>query len=183
MELTETKDTLTRTYIFQALCDLLTKNSINDINVSDICTKAGVSRMSFYRNFKSKDDLVEKSLEKILENLKETLSKQEQINQYTVTREIFATALKYQKVTKAFDNSDYITKFTNCIAEKLFTFSPEDKINPAQKFIPIFYFSAIAGTLAAWLNKGAIETPEEMAKAICSHANFPIFTENNIHIN
>lgn len=182
METTETKDTLTKTYIFQAFYDLLIKNSINEINVSDICTKAGVSRMSFYRNFKSKDDLVEKSLEKILENLKETLSKQEQINQYTVTKEIFATALKYQKVTKAFKNSDYITKFTNCIAERLFTFAPEDKINPAQKYIPIFYFSAIAGTLAVWLNNGTAETPEEMAKSICSHADFPIFSENNFHI-
>ena len=78
--------------------------------------------MSFYRNFKSKDDLVEKSLEKSLENLKDTLSKQEQINQYTVTREIFATALKYQKITQAFKNTEYIDKFTNYIAEKLFTF-------------------------------------------------------------
>ena len=147
METTENKDTLTKTYIFQAFYELLIKNSINEINVSDICTKAGVSRMSFYRNFKSKDDLVEKSLEKILENLKDTLSKQEQINQYTVTREIFATALKYQKVSQAFKNTDYIDKFTECLAKKLFTFTPEDKINPARKYIPIFYFSAIGGTL------------------------------------
>lgn len=182
METTEIKDTLTKTYIYQAFYELLTKNSIHEINVSDICSKAGVSRMSFYRNFKSKDDLVEKSLEKILENLKDTLSKQEQINQYTVTKEIFATAQKYQKVTKAFENSDYVTKFTNSIAEKLFTFATEDKINPAKKYIPIFYFSAIAGTLAVWLNTGAVETPEEMAKSICSHADFPIFSEDTIHI-
>ena len=183
METTETKDTLTKTYIFQAFYDLLTKHNINEINVSDICNKAGVSRMSFYRNFKSKDDLVERSLEKILENLKDTLSKQEQINQYTVTREIFATALKYQKITQSFKNTEYIDKFTNYIAEKLFTFAPEDKINPSQKYIPIFYFSAIAGTLAVWLNNGAVETPEEMSKCICSLAEFPIFSENNLHIN
>ena len=176
------KDTLTKNYIFEAFYGLLTKHNISEINVSSVCEKAGVSRMSFYRNFKSKDDLIEKSLEKILENLKDTLSKQDQINQYIVTREIFATALKYQKITQAFKNTDYIDKFTDCIASKLFTFAPEDKINPAKKYIPIFYFSAIAGTLAVWLNNGAIETPEEMAKCICSLADFPIFSENNIHI-
>lgn len=179
----ETKDTLTKNYIFEALYELLSRRTINEINVSEICEKAGVSRMSFYRNFKSKDDLVEKSLMKILENLKDTLSKQELINQYTVTREIFATTLKYQKITPAFKNSDYIDKFTQCIADKLFTFAPEDKINPARKYIPIFYFSALAGTLAVWLDNGAVETPEEMAKCICSLGEFPIFSENNFHIN
>ena len=179
----ETKDTLTRNYIIEALYELLSKRNINEINVSEICEKAGVSRMSFYRNFKTKEDLVNKSLEKILLDLKNDLSKQEQINQYIVTREIFSTALKYTKVTQAFKNSDYIDKFMNSIAEQLFTFSPEDKINPTKKYVPIFYFSALTGVLAIWLNNGAKESPEEMARCICSISDFPIFTENNIHIN
>lgn len=178
----ETKDTLTRNYIFEALYELLSRKNINEINVSEICDKAGVSRMSFYRNFKSKDDLVSKSLEKILINLKESLSQQEQINQYTVTREIFSTALKYTKISQAFKNSDYIEKFINSIGEQLFTFSPEDKINPTKKYVPIFYFSALAGVLAMWLNNGTKESPEEMARCICSVAEFPIFSENNFHI-
>ena len=178
----DTKDSLTRNYIFEALYELLSRRNINEINVSEICEKAGVSRMSFYRNFSSKEDLVNKSLEKILISLKENLAKQEQINQYTVTREIFATSLKYHKITKSFKNSDYLDKFTGYLAEKLFTFAPEDKINPAKKYIPIFYFSAVAGTLAVWLNNGAIETPEEMAKCICSHAEFPIFSETNLQV-
>ena len=178
----ETKDTLTRNYIFEALYELLSRKNINEINVSEICDKAGVSRMSFYRNFKSKDDLVSKSLEKILINLKENLSQQEQINQYTVTREIFSTALKYTKISQAFKNSDYIKKFINSIGEQLFTFSPEDKINPTKKYVPIFYFSALAGVLAMWLNNGTKESPEEMARCICSVAEFPIFSENNFHI-
>lgn len=179
----ETKDTLTKNYIYEALYELLSRKSINEINVSEICEKAGVSRMSFYRNFKSKDDLVEKSLLKILNNLRDTLSKQELINQYTVTREIFAITLKYQKITQAFKNSDYIEKFIDSVCNQLFSFSSEDKINPANKYIPIFYFSALAGTLAVWLNNGATETPEEMAKCICQLADFPIFSENNCHIN
>lgn len=178
----ETKDTLTRNYIFEALYELLSRKNINEINVSEICDKAGVSRMSFYRNFKSKDDLVSKSLEKILINLKESLSQQEQINQYTVTREIFSTALQYTKISQAFKNSDYIEKFINSIGEQLFTFSPEDKINPTKKYVPIFYFSALAGVLAMWLNNGTKESPEEMARCICSVAEFPIFSENNFHI-
>ena len=177
----ETKDTLTKNYIFQALYDLLSRRNINEINVSEICEKAGVSRMSFFRNFKSKEDLVNKSLEKILTTLKEDLSKQEQINQYVVTCEIFKTALKYTKISQAIKNSDYIDKFISSIGEQLFTFSPDDKINPTKKYVPIFYFSALAGVLAMWINNGAKESPEEMARGICSIAEFPIFSENNFH--
>jgi AcrR family transcriptional regulator len=179
----ETKETLTRNYIFEAFYELLSRNNINDINVSEICEKAGVSRMSFYRNFKSKEDLINKSLEKILLNLKESLLKQDQINQYIVTREIFSTALKYTKLTQAFKNSDYIDKFISSIADQLFTFSPEDKINPTKKYVPIFYFSALTGVLAMWLNNDAKESPEEMARFICSIAEIPMFSEDNIHIN
>ena len=80
----ETKDTLTKNYIFEALYELLSRRNINEINVSEICEKAGVSRMSFYRNFKSKDDLVEKSLMKILEKLKAMLKQIKMIDQETM---------------------------------------------------------------------------------------------------
>ena len=178
----ETKDTLTKKYIYEALHQLLIKHPYDDINVCDICEKAGVSRMSFYRNFKSKDELLSSAIEKILQNLKTSLQKQEYVNQFTVTKEIFATALKYKDALQSFKNTNYLDKFVDSIADKLFTFAPEDKINPAKKYIPVFYFSAIAGVLGLWLNNGASDSPEEMAKMICSTADFPIFTESNLHI-
>ena len=82
------KDTLTRNYIFEAYYELLKKQAYQDINVCDICTKAGVSRMSFYRNFKSKDDLTQKAIERIISNLKQSLKKCEPLNQINVTNEI-----------------------------------------------------------------------------------------------
>ncbi len=182
MDQNQIKDTLTKNYIFQAFFELLTKQHYDDINVSSVCQKAGVSRMSFYRNFKSKEDLFETSLERILLNLKNSLSSQKPLNQYVVTREIFATALKYKEVSKSFKNTKHIDMFVDKIAEKLFTFAPDDKINPTMKYIPIFYFSALIGVLGMWMNNGAVETPEEMAKGMCSISDFPIFTEHNINL-
>lgn len=178
----ENKDTLTKNYIFEALYSLLTKHSYEDINVCDICEKAGVSRMSFYRNFKSKEDLLAKSIEKTLQCLKKNLQSQPNLNQYTVTKEIFETTAKYKDALNAFKNTDYLNKFIDSISNKIFTFAPEDKINPTKKYIPIFYFNALAGVLGFWINNGAKESPDDMAKMICSIADFPIFTENNINI-
>ena len=183
MYIFDQKDSLTKNYIFEAFFDLLSKQSINEINISSVCNKAGVSRMSFYRNFKSKDDLITKSLERILQNLKNNLAEYSHLNQYIVTKEIFSISLKYNKITKAFKNTDYMNKFLDSISDKIFSFAPEDKINPTKRYIPIFYFSALAGVLNFWINNNSQETPEEMARCICSIAKFPIFSEENIHIN
>lgn len=173
----ETKDNLTRNYIFEAFYELLLKHTFDEISVSDICTKAGVSRMSFYRNFKSKEDLASKATERIMQNFRANLQIYPQLNQYVITKEIFATAKKYKDAFKSFKNTDFIKNYMDSIAQRLFAYAPEDKINKNRKYNTVFYFSAITGVFTYWINHGAVETPDEMAKCICSIADFPIFDE------
>ena len=42
----------------QALLKLMEEHPLNQINVSMLCEKAGVSRISFYRNYTSMDDIL-----------------------------------------------------------------------------------------------------------------------------
>ena len=48
---------LTRQCLQEALIILLEKKKFEEISVTDICKKAGVSRMAFYSNFLSKEEL------------------------------------------------------------------------------------------------------------------------------
>jgi AcrR family transcriptional regulator len=50
------KETLQR--LLKALDELLVDNDFEQVNVVDICAKAGVSVGRFYRRFKSKDELL-----------------------------------------------------------------------------------------------------------------------------
>lgn len=45
-------------YLTTALLQLLEKNTYSSINVSQVVRRAGVSRMAFYRNFDSLDDVL-----------------------------------------------------------------------------------------------------------------------------
>ena len=45
-------------YIVEALCALMKNTSFQDISITAVTKKAGVSRMSFYRNFESKEDVI-----------------------------------------------------------------------------------------------------------------------------
>lgn len=48
----------TREWTFEALCRLSKSKKYNDINISEIIKKAGISRATFYRNFTSKEDII-----------------------------------------------------------------------------------------------------------------------------
>lgn len=45
-------------YIVEALCALMKEHAFRDISITSITKKAGVSRMSFYRNFETKEDII-----------------------------------------------------------------------------------------------------------------------------
>ncbi len=49
---------ITKDSIQEALVYLLSKKDINDISVTEIVNKAGVSRTAYYRNYQSKEDIL-----------------------------------------------------------------------------------------------------------------------------
>jgi AcrR family transcriptional regulator len=53
-------------FISKALLKLLNEKDYSEIDVSMICHKAGVSRVTFYRNFSSKDEVVSRYFKKIM---------------------------------------------------------------------------------------------------------------------
>lgn len=54
--------------ITEALFLLMTNQAFEKITITDITTKAGVGRVSFYRNFESKEDEIKKHLDKITDD-------------------------------------------------------------------------------------------------------------------
>lgn len=57
----------TRQWIFGALLSLLRKKPYDDIKIANITDEAGVARQSFYRNYDSKDDIIIKYFESMID--------------------------------------------------------------------------------------------------------------------
>ena len=49
--------------ITKALFDLMKEQEYNDITITDIVNKAGVSRVTYYRHYNSKDEVITKFFE------------------------------------------------------------------------------------------------------------------------
>ena len=52
-------------YYTGAMLELLKRKPFSDITVSDLVRKSGASRASFYRNYESKEQIVDEYLEEI----------------------------------------------------------------------------------------------------------------------
>lgn len=59
----------TREWVFEALMILIQEKPYEKITITDITNKAGVARVSFYRNYESKDDIIMKRMEKGLNGI------------------------------------------------------------------------------------------------------------------
>jgi AcrR family transcriptional regulator len=59
----------TRTALYDALVSLIRRKPYDRITVEDILLEAGVGRATFYAHFTSKDDLLERSLDRLRQQL------------------------------------------------------------------------------------------------------------------
>lgn len=77
-------------YITEAILQLLNNKKYEDITITDIAEKAGVTRITFYRNFESKDDIIKQYIQNIF-------SKYKWNDKLDVTYQIFDFFTKKQK--------------------------------------------------------------------------------------
>ena len=65
---------ITRACLFEALLMLMKKKPFEEITVSELVLRAGVSRTTFYRNYSSIDQIIREPLKGLLEYVRATLN-------------------------------------------------------------------------------------------------------------
>ena len=166
----------TKKNISLALYTLLLRKPYDQISVSEICQKAGVSRVSFYHYYDKKDDiLIQYSDEKFAEFF-EDFTKLESMTFDDLVLHMFQflkkhsrqlTILRYAKkeeilMEQFYSYCRYI--FSNNITSPLL----KDKDNPLR--VP-FLVGGIFQIIMRWLDEGMISSPETMAKYVVEIVN------------
>lgn len=100
-EKTLKKNTMTKECIFTALLILMEKKPYEEITITDIAKKAGVSRMSYYRLYKSKDDILIQYFNEVFEELLERAKAIGSITRYQFGLMIFQTTKENDRLLKA----------------------------------------------------------------------------------
>lgn len=149
---------------------LILKQKYEDIQISDLCKKAGINRSTFYAHYKDINELVvsieakfEKGIASILDyGLKLDLDS---------FIEMFNFVKEYRFFYKAFLSIPYRSIRDTGIKEDVLKHLKENKKTTKYDETYIFYrtsfFSAgIKEIFRLWLNRDCKESPEEMAKLI-----------------
>ena len=172
---TQKRKTTTKTDLKGALTRLLREKDFEAISVSDIAREAGVNRGTFYLHYVDKFDMMDQLIDEILQNIltllkegnpqtkEDALPSIVKIFEYLKEDFDFIHAMtlnRFNYTTKLIHDFLYeLTKQITPIQETIQSVYPL----PADYATEVFIYSNSA-IFIHWIQKGAVESPEEIAK-------------------
>ena len=150
-------------YITNSLFELMKVKPYNDISITEITDKAKVNRVSFYRNFTSKEDIIDKWIKSTTQNFlsKSDISYQKDstIDYFT---KLFTHLEKYKTEAMLIYNANLFNLLKNEFDNNLINLHKKEYSNYKSYFLAggifnVYYF---------WLINGCIETPHRVAEKL-----------------
>lgn len=155
--------------ITKALFDLMHQKSFSDITVSELIRTAGVARVSFYRNYDSKEDVLLTLMEDVLEQFRHTIDCNEaDFYTHQNIRRSFVYFKKYGNFVLdlyRFGYGSLLLGKLNQFHEEIAGTMPNSSIEKYQLYM---YMGALFNTAIMWLQNGAKEDEDDMTNLIVS---------------
>ena len=156
----------TKGYISLALYRLMLRKDYEEITVKEICERAGVSRMSFYRYYNMKDDIFIDYCDDRFEEFYEKIKELKDYNARTFILEMFRFIKKYSRQLKILQMAhrefmllDQLNGYAKYIVSNLKTeFFMERKNNP---LFPYFFSGGLFNTILYLINTDMKMSAEE----------------------
>ena len=157
----------TKECICTALLSLMATETFDHIKVTSIINRAGVSRGGFYRNYKSKEDVLEEICEELFQYILDFITEH---NLYDdpkkwyedLFRSIAENAEIFQLLIKAQVPRNIVLKFDEgLILQKL-----QRNDSPMEQYRAAAIGRALTEVVVIWFRNGMQESPEEMAEML-----------------
>lgn len=157
----------------QGLMLLMQDKELDKISISEIVKKAGVSRMSYYRYFTSKVEILESYMDYIMKEYSHTID------------EVYSFPFRsYEHILYSFHFFKNYQDFVLCLEKAnltdilLYRLNKyiEEQIgtvwdNPSEYYASYYYAGALCNIYIQWMKKGMKESPEEMADIVYKLSN------------
>lgn len=159
------KNTYVKTQITNALLKLLKKKDLKDISISEITSAAGVSRVSFYRNYSEKEDIVKEYIirsfgSRINDDMKKDSPGDERLGN------MFAYLTEYRDFYLLLSRRNLLYLLKDIIIEM---FGPKPEQSNFVAYTAAFIANAIYGWIEEWFHRGMQESGEEMTILLQNH--------------
>ena len=157
----------TKNLISLALISLMYKKGYDEITVKEICEKAGVSRMSFYRYFDKKEDVFIDYCDARFEEFYDEYLNQSMVTLEEFVLDTFKFFKKYNRqlmILRQAGKEQILVKQFNGYAKYLILHN-NNKLVLEQRKNPVigpFLAGGLYNVLTTWLDDGMEQSPEEM---------------------
>lgn len=162
------KDSAVREYLFLALLRLMEQKPFDKITITDIAKTAGVSRMSYYRLFQSKEDILNQYSDEVFAELLVEIRSAETLTVYEFLLLIFQMGKREEKLLRALFSAKlyeqvahHLVEYGLCLSEQVFGLDRQDVWTDYRVYRQA---GMVFLVLLRWMERGMQETPEEMAE-------------------
>ncbi len=160
--------------IAEALIGLMEKKDYQEISLTEICKTAGFSRMAYYRNFKSKDDILVTFMKMLADKFRED------VNQMLPN----ASSRSYEMLLYAFRYFKNYRRYAECLLKAnlssilqyglnyyMDTFVAGENADKMTRYGLYYYSGGIYNVFSIWVSGGMRESEEEMARIVYDRVN------------
>ena len=163
--------------IATALFKLMKDKNYEDITITDIAKKAGVSRVTYYRNYNSKEDIITQYVDELGYQFHQ---KTKHLDLTKDTHTCVLTFFRYWRKQEEFLLSLQQANLSYIMLEHIKKSIHQFTKTAHQKYEAFHYVGSMHTILFEWIKGGTKESPEEMAEIICSlyHIPSPLLLES-----
>ena len=148
--------------IVQSLIELMKTHEFEEITVKNISELAEVNRSTYYRNFKSKEDIIKYKLESMMDEYLEEFESKHDKTKEAYIRTILETFLKHEEFLKIIhkQNQSYILQkvlvnyFNNILREA----------SKKEMYQVYYHIGGIYNFIICWIENDMKDQPECLAK-------------------
>lgn len=158
---------LTIESIQEALISLLRIKSINDVSVTELVQKAGVSRSAFYRNFRSIEEVLQSIVFDSFADLTEKLKMFKGKKTDAFWRSLVLSIVKHSEKVRSLITEDSWCGETllSCMNDYFSDFASSFE-ESADLYEMRFYLGGIYNVILFWLSGGSNDTATELTDKI-----------------
>lgn len=160
---------LARECMVTALMQLLEEKTLSEISVSEITKRAGVSRMTYYRNYEKKEDIFAEYLSEVIENYYIESEQMTGIENYYEKKNLihcFEYFQQHRQFIQCLLKSGMSHMFLDAIHVYVLKKWYEDEMGRTAYYRLEAFCGSLYNVYLRWTSEGAKETPEQLAEIL-----------------
>lgn len=158
----EESNRITRSSIESALVLLMKDHAFEDITITGIVKRAGVSRTAYYRNYNSKEDILQSTMKEIVDTIVTAMNLHYPIkNSFEYWLALFQTLEQHIDCLRIILKVNLADAIPNEMQSAQMNASTEKSL--LSKYADCFWSGAVYSVAANWIRSGAKQSAAEMA--------------------